>query len=219
MWNPASDIFAVHQHGFTKLGAVLWAVIHGYQSDRIFPCFISLVQHSHKNCHYSRCLIRAVPLSPIIKFIREVPCTAEPLSICASILTALYVTAETMAVWKPTALPTLWNSLPRCLWGSFSLCSAKKIPPACWAPGRLSEPSGLCHEKSEPVKKACHTQPDGYNLIRSVLKYDMLFYFTYYFFSSFSSCPIFDTNRSKATLFLPLLITISAFARVGSTYR
>ena len=26
-------------------------------------------------------------------------------------------------------------------------------------------------------------------------------------------------NRSKATLFLPLLITISAFARVGSTYR
>ena len=57
----------------------------------------------------------AVPLSPIIKFIREVPCTAEPLSICASILTALYVTAETMAVWKPTALPTLWNSLPGCL--------------------------------------------------------------------------------------------------------
>ena len=27
----------------------------------------------------------------------------------------------------------------------------------------------------EPVKKACHTQPDGYNLIRSVLEYDMLF--------------------------------------------
>ena len=33
----------------------------------------------------------------------------------SSILTALYVTAETMAVWKPTALPTLWNSLPGCL--------------------------------------------------------------------------------------------------------
>ena len=53
----------------------------------------------------------------------------------------------------------------------------------------------------------------------ALLSIRIIFDFTYYFFSSFSSCPIFDTNRSKATLFLPLLITISAFARVGSTYR
>ena len=33
-----------------------------------------------------------------------------------------------------------------------------------------------------------------------------------------SSCPIFETNRSNATSFFPLLITISARALVGSTY-
>ncbi len=33
-----------------------------------------------------------------------------------------------------------------------------------------------------------------------------------------NNCPILETNRSNATSFFPLLITISARALVGSTY-
>ena len=46
---------------------------------------------------------------------------------------------------------------------------------------------GIQAASPEPLKKACHTQPDGYNLIRSVLRYDMLFFILLIIFSVLSA--------------------------------
>lgn len=62
-------------------------------------------------------------------------------------------------------------------------------------------------------KKTAHPQHNTDNRRSSHIQI-----FIFYSPAHSNSCPIFETNRSNATSFFPLLITISARALVGSTY-